>query len=133
MREAYQRLQTISQIHASRLWAAGEYGWGQLVDRKTGARGMYSVPEVIQENCAILKRGDEEEIKNRLYWYLTYHPDIHAESRKALKQRNLKEEGYRAGFLGDPCEAPTTREIDRAAWEQGWRAGRNDRKEGCRV
>jgi len=42
---------------------------------------------------------------------------------------NFKEDGYLAGFSGEPCEAPTTREIDRASWEQGWRAGKNEREQ----
>ncbi len=41
---------------------------------------------------------------------------------------NYKEDGYLAGFSGEPCEAPTDREIDRAAWTQGWHAGKNDRE-----
>ncbi len=50
----------------------------------------------------------------------------------ALKERvraaaldRLTEEGYTAGREGSPCKAPTPiEEIDRAAWEIGWRAGR---------
>jgi ribosome modulation factor len=38
-------------------------------------------------------------------------------------QKQLIEAGYQAALAGKPCEAPTAKERDRAAWEQGWRAG----------
>ncbi len=41
-----------------------------------------------------------------------------------MKQRQLVDAGYEAAQSGLPCEAPVTSERDRAAWEQGWRAGR---------
>lgn len=47
--------------------------------------------------------------------------------KKQSKARRLIEEGYAAEKLGLECIAPTTRELDRAAWEQGWRAARNER------
>jgi ribosome modulation factor len=37
---------------------------------------------------------------------------------------DLKEDGYQAALAGAPCEAPTMRESERAAWEIGWRAAR---------
>jgi ribosome modulation factor len=39
------------------------------------------------------------------------------------RQKKLIEAGYQAALAGKPCEAPTAKERDRAAWEQGWRAG----------
>lgn len=43
--------------------------------------------------------------------------------------RELIEAGYTAEKKGLPCEAPTARERDRAAWEQGWRSARHERQE----
>jgi hypothetical protein len=40
-----------------------------------------------------------------------------------MTQKKLMEAGYRAALAGKPCQAPTARERERAAWEQGWRAG----------
>ncbi len=40
--------------------------------------------------------------------------------------RQLIELGYQAAIAGEPCEAPTTTELGRGAWEQGWRAGKRD-------
>lgn len=36
----------------------------------------------------------------------------------------LRESGYQAAIDGKPCDAPTTRELDRASWEIGYRAGK---------
>ena len=44
------------------------------------------------------------------------------------KTRKLIDAGYRAEQQGLPCEAPTTSERERAAWEQGWRAARHERE-----
>jgi ribosome modulation factor len=44
-----------------------------------------------------------------------------------MTQKQLIEDGYQSGLSGKPCEAPTSKERDRAAWEQGWRAGHRDR------
>ena len=38
----------------------------------------------------------------------------------------LREAGYLAGLNSQPCEAPTRKELERAAWEIGWRAGKSD-------
>jgi ribosome modulation factor len=43
-----------------------------------------------------------------------------------MTQEELMNAGYQAAVDGQPCEAPTTRERDRAAWEQGWRAHHAD-------
>lgn len=42
-------------------------------------------------------------------------------------QRELIEDGYAARIEGKPCIAPTTSELDRGAWEQGWRAANNEK------
>jgi len=42
-----------------------------------------------------------------------------------MTQRELVDAGYEAALAGKPCDAPTSRERDRAAWEQGWRAGKH--------
>jgi ribosome modulation factor len=39
-------------------------------------------------------------------------------------QRRLIDGGYQAGMDGKTCEASTCSERDRAAWGQGWRAGK---------
>jgi hypothetical protein len=41
-----------------------------------------------------------------------------------MTQKQLIELGYEAAQKGLPCEAPTSREQDRGAWEQGYRAGK---------
>lgn len=46
--------------------------------------------------------------------------------KRHMTQKQLVEAGYQAALAGKPCEAPTTRERDRAAWEQGWRAGHKE-------
>lgn len=38
-------------------------------------------PQDIRDNCDILGRGSEEEIKARLLWYLTYYPQHWVGSR----------------------------------------------------
>lgn len=47
------------------------------------------------------------------------------QDRKA-KLDALREAGYQAALNGEPCNAPTTRELDRAAWEIGYRAAKNE-------
>jgi hypothetical protein len=37
-------------------------------------------------------------------------------------------DGYRAGLVGAPCDAPADHEIDIAAWERGWCVGMNERQ-----
>lgn len=47
----------------------------------------------------------------------------YARNDRRARVRRMIDDGYRAALAGKPCNAPTTRELDRAAWEQGWRAG----------
>ena len=48
-------------------------------------------------------------------------------SKKEKKRiDSLVDQGYNAYFRGAKCDSPTHREIDRAAWEIGWRAARNE-------
>ena len=75
MNQAWMRLQKLSEHHALQLWRAGQYGIGRYHGR-SGQRAMYTVPEAIEENCKILGRGDEAEIKNRIFWYVTFHPNV---------------------------------------------------------
>lgn len=37
---------------------------------------QHTPPPVIVENVGILNRGDDEEIKLRVHWYITFHPAI---------------------------------------------------------
>lgn len=48
---------------------------------------------------------------------------------RRIKMAQLQEAGYQAAKSGLPCAAPTTRELDRAAWEIGWRAGKREMRE----
>jgi ribosome modulation factor len=48
--------------------------------------------------------------------------------KRREKLRKLKEDGYQAALAGKPCNAPTTRELERAAWEIGWRSGRQEKE-----
>lgn len=71
---AWARLQAISCEHAARI---GRIGMRQ-----------HHVPEVIKDNCEILGAGDEEAIKARVLWYITYHPEVFnacAERWKAVR------------------------------------------------
>ena len=49
-------------------------------------------------------------------------------SKRKQKLDALNDAGYRAAMAGKPCDAPTTRELERAAWEIGWRAGRSEQE-----
>jgi len=45
------------------------------------------------------------------------------------RTKKLIDAGYEAALQGKPCSAATNSERDRAAWEQGWRAGNNERQQ----
>lgn len=47
------------------------------------------VPDVIRENVEILGRADEAELKNRAYWYITFHPAIFDECSKVGGNRRV--------------------------------------------
>ncbi len=63
----WKKLQSLSAVHAAQL---GVRPGGTYRHR------THTPPEVIRENCEILGRGDETEIKNRIHWYLTFHPEV---------------------------------------------------------
>ena len=46
------------------------------------------------------------------------------------RTKKLMEAGFQAALAGKPCDAPTRKELDRGAWEQGWRAGKKQLKKG---
>jgi hypothetical protein len=46
-----------------------------------------------------------------------------AAGRFKREQKELEQDGFIKGLAGDPCDPPTTREVDRAAWVKGWNAG----------
>ncbi len=46
-------------------------------------------------------------------------------TRKA-KLAALREAGYQAALAGKPCDAPTNREMERASWEIGYRAAKQE-------
>jgi ribosome modulation factor len=49
-------------------------------------------------------------------------------SARGRKLDKLNEAGYQAARAGKPIDTPetVTRELERAAWENGWRAGKSD-------
>ena len=51
-------------------------------------------------------------------------------TEKMKRIQKLKDAGYQAALHGKPCDAPTNSERERAAWEQGWRAGNNEWRAG---
>jgi len=63
----WMRLQCLSCEHARRIGP-------QYI--RTWPKRQVSVPETIQENVEILGRGDEVEIKSRVLWYITFHPQV---------------------------------------------------------
>ena len=77
MATPWSRLQTLSCAHAMELWRNGiATDWSRVTRR-------VSVPEVIRENVEILGRGDDEEIKARVLWYITFHPGIFDQCSKS--------------------------------------------------
>ena len=77
----WRRLQHISCAHAiliqrDRYQAKGKYHKDRF------GRG---VPESIEDNVQILGRGDEEEIKGRLFWYQTYYPELWGNAIEQVK------------------------------------------------
>ncbi len=66
---AWTRLQALSCAHANQIGPV--YG-------SFGRRRYVCVPEEIKDNCEILGEGDEERIKDRCMWYLTYYPALFA-------------------------------------------------------
>lgn len=62
---AWSRLQAISCCHANQIGPRYNFG-----------RKSISVPDVIKENCEILGRGDESEIKARVLWYVQFYPAV---------------------------------------------------------
>lgn len=46
--------------------------------------GHIHVPEDVRENCKILGRGNEEEIKARIQWIAMYYPDVFNRSRRHM-------------------------------------------------
>ena len=59
---AWMRLQCLSCIDAAQIG-------------RQGIRQHYP-PGDIKENCEILGRGNEEEIKNRIHWYIAFKPSV---------------------------------------------------------
>ena len=67
----WSRLQRISIAHAN---AIGPQRCG------TAYRRQIAVPDVIRENVDVLGRGSENDVKARLMWYLTFHPEMYSAS-----------------------------------------------------
>ena len=65
---AWNRLQCLSCEHSLSLWRSG-------ATRRKYSRGV-EVSEDIRDNVEILGRGNDEEIKARVLWYLTFHPGL---------------------------------------------------------
>ena len=47
------------------------------------------------------------------------------DKKRKIKLDRIVDEGYSARVQGEKCESPYTRQLERAAWEIGWRAARN--------
>lgn len=70
---AWSRLQALSCEHNARLYAAGRLA----LMTPRGIRGkQIAVDPEIQETVEILGRSDEAELKSRVLWYLTFHPQV---------------------------------------------------------
>ncbi len=67
----WSRLQALSCAHNAKIGPQG----GHWLHR-TGRFVQRSVPFDIEENVKILARGDDAELKDRVHWYITFHPDI---------------------------------------------------------
>ncbi len=74
----WQRLQALSCAHAAKI--GPQYG---LPINRRSRKPFVNVPEVIRENVEILGSCDEESIKHRIHWYITFHPDIFDACSKA--------------------------------------------------
>lgn len=70
----WSRLQALSCEHANRL---GKQPTFPLI-RSLGMRYQsgHNPPMVIVENIEILTRGDDEEMKSRVHWYITFYPEV---------------------------------------------------------
>jgi hypothetical protein len=79
---AWRRLQHISCAHALVIGAHKSSG---RFDRR-GRRYEIAVPEVIRENCEILGRGSDVDVKYRLLWYATYHPKLWERAVKEVSE-----------------------------------------------
>ena len=77
----WDRLQALSCEHANRLYAAGRTHC-HTINRRYRLPAVF-VPDVIKENVDILGRADDAEMKNRIFWYITFYPDIFDACSKA--------------------------------------------------
>lgn len=77
---AWTRLQALSCAHNLELWLAA--GKPRPI-RGSHIRRSIAVPEPIRDNVKILGRGDEEEIKSRVLWYLTFHGGLFSRVSKS--------------------------------------------------
>lgn len=82
----WSRLQALSCEHAQRIY--------MQIPRKERLRLLKAhqgppVPIDIAENCSILKRGDDAELKYRVHWYITYHPAIFDACAKVWNAREV--------------------------------------------
>ena len=68
----WRRLQEISLYHATEIYCSRVHS--------RHPRSV-SVPAIIKENVDILGRGTEEDVKYRIYWYLTFYPSVFDASR----------------------------------------------------
>lgn len=72
---AWNRLQCLSCEHSVRIYVARKHGASASRARAYCRTGT-SVPHDIADNVDILGRGNEEEIKARVLWYVQFFPDI---------------------------------------------------------
>lgn len=50
-------------------------------------------------------------------------------TRRCVKLNKLRDAGHKAALDGMPCNAPTSKEIERAAWEIGYRQGKREKRD----
>jgi hypothetical protein len=70
--KAWTRLQALSIEHGRRIgphYVAGFWHKGVHHERTV-------VDPTIKENAEILGRADEAEMKDRIHWYITFHPSV---------------------------------------------------------
>ena len=70
----WSRLQALSIEHANRIGP----GYASHMIRSLGRhyQRQHIPPQTIVDNCDILKRHDDEEMKARVLWYVAVHPDV---------------------------------------------------------
>jgi len=79
---AWSRLSAMNALLNARTYTIRSIG-----TKRTGRQ--ISVTDDVKETIDILGRGNDVEIKHRLHWFMTFHPDIWEDvTAKARSQRS---------------------------------------------